>query len=239
MLSLLSVAFPMRAVTIAIDASGRGAIAADGGGDFNQFGSYFAGMTTNAFTPPPGPYPGGGDPWRDRFEFAIPVLSAPLLQAWLDLYQPPVPCDGCSGGFSPADSGDTAHLFSVNGLSSYPVGAGGFIDIGNGSPYASVWLDANTDGTTVNIWLGGNALADILSAQGGMFYLGGVDSAETFSASTHSIGDWQGSNSPTGVQDGRVQLILDLGIVPEPASWLMMLGALGLAVPAMRRARHI
>ena len=237
MLSLLTLAFPMRAVTISPTA--RGASAPDGGGDFTDMGSYFAGMTTNAYTPAPGPYPGGNDPWRDWFEFAIPDLTGSLVGASLALYQPPVPCPDCLGGFAPADYSDPSetHTFLVYGLGAGPFYFGpndspSFANIGAGTYYGSVTLNAGTDGTTVDISLNASALADIESAQGGVLYLGGVDSAETLPSSTNWIGDW---NATSGADASQ----LDLDIAPEPASWLMMLGALGLAVPAMRRARHI
>lgn len=213
MLSVLGATFTLHAGTVAISASGTGASASDSGGDFGQLGSYFAGLTTI----------GAGDvQWRDHFDFAIPLLNAPLLGATFALDQP-------GSGFSPADGTDTTHIFSVLGLGADH----SFTAIGAGTFYASTTLNAATDGTTVYIQLSGAALADILLAQGGVFHLGGVDSGESASASDHWIGDWLG----TGGVSGQSQLLLD--IAPEPASWLMMLGALvGLAAPVRRRARQ-
>jgi hypothetical protein len=228
-LLLFCATFPMRANVIDIAASERGSRASDGGGDFSQpLGGYFAGRTTAGLA--------HDAQWRNYFNFTIPFLSGTLLGATLLLEQPAAPCfdPSCTGGFYPADAGDTFHIFSIYGIGAdhdfNSIGAGGAA-----TEYGTVTLDAATNGTMVSISLGGTALADILAAQGGLFHLGGIDSAENFDASDHWIGDWNGTGSYFG-QAGHTLLALD--IAPEPATWLTMLGVFGLAVPALRHARR-
>lgn len=144
---------------------------------------------------------------RDWFEFSIPMLPGNIISAVINLQQP---ANGHSG---------PATTYTLSGLNAVPTQ---FSDVGGGAAYGSTTLDDTTDGTAISIALSPAALWAIEGSQGAEFLVGGVDSGE------NEIGQISDFANSTGA--GVTLRLETSGSAPEPATAVLMLGALvGLA----------
>ncbi len=106
-------------------------------------------------------------------------------------------------------------LTGGNGLNTYN-------DLGSGTSYGSIAIDATQDNQIIQIALNSNALTDITTANGGLFAIG---------ASYDSLSDFTFGFSFIGSDDNQLLLDFPNGtiFVPTPATlWFLSLGYLGM-----------
>ncbi len=178
---------------------------------------------------------GSGTESRHFTVFDLSGVSDPITAAVLRLKEP-------AGGYDSVDSSEDLTVFDVStAIATLTGGTGGvgvFNDLGAGSSYGSVAIDATNDDSWISITLNAAALAD-LNAATGSFAFGGAVTSLTKSNSTGQdelmFFDAGGTPAP--------QLVLTTtpsggggGSVPEPAVVALMLAGL-LGWSGSRRVR--
>jgi len=174
------------------------------------------------------PIPADGTERRNFFVFDLSGVSGLIVSAQLALVNP-------STGFASPTGAETYGVFDVTtalaSLTAGTAGVGGFADLGGGSSYGSYAATAADNSTTIQFSLNGTALADLNTAIGGLFGIGGaittldgVDNAE------HLF-----SSSGSGPFETRLILVTQ-PIVPEPSS-LVLFAMAGACLIGVRRRR--
>ena len=153
---------------------------------------------------------------RNWFEFAIPTLTGVSLTS--------ATCSlddlGHSGG------GQTLSIYGLNGQ---PLGLN---DVVATRPFFG---SASYIGNTLTIQLNADALAAISAAQGGEFFIGGIDSGETtpnpatVAPGTDFVGDFESSENghpfSTDTYNSVLNLTTSSTAAPEPSSFALLLTA--------------
>jgi hypothetical protein len=164
--------------------------------------------------------------YRNFFVFDLSSVSGTVTSATLTLFLP-------ASSYLSSDATETYQLHDVStSIASLVAGTGGtpaFNDLGGGSAFGSVTVDAAAQGTPINIALNAAGLAYLGAALGGQVALGGA--VTTLSGQSLQAIFGATLNAPTNWS----VLSIETAIVPVPAA-LWMLGG-GLAALGFLRRR--
>jgi hypothetical protein len=172
----------------------------------------------------------GGTEDRSYFVFNLPLFSAPIISAELQLTNP-------ANGYTSPDAFEIFQLFDVlTPISSLQAtnftATSIFADLGTGTAYGSRTVSATDNATLVTIPLNVSAISAITAAGGGAWALGGA--LTTLGGATNEfMFGFTGTGSPTR------QLVVS--VIPEPDTLgLLSLGLLlcGTAARIRRKIRR-
>ena len=178
---------------------------------------------------------GDGVLYRDFFVFNVPSIGSNIFtSATLSLENPVNGIDLTSA------SSATYELWDYSGdISSLEAGTGGttaYDELGTGTNVGSFTFTADNDDSFINISLNAFGLADLASAEGGSIAFGGsVPLAEANSTASNYIFAYSGGNGTAA--DGNTSLTFTTAVVPEPSTWAMMVGGVGILLGFRRRRR--
>jgi hypothetical protein len=105
-----------------------------------------------------------------------------------------------------------------------------FADVTTSDFFGSVSTSTASNGTTLSITLDADALAAIITDQGGNIFFGGVDSGELSTTTAFDFGN-------AGSSDHSTLSLVTRAAVPECSSILLLSTLLGACGIAMRKRR--
>lgn len=164
--------------------------------------------------------------YRNFFVFDLSSLSGTVTSATLTLFLPP-------SGYLSSDATETYQVHDVStSIASLVAGTGGtlaFSDLGGGSAFGSVTVNAAAQSTPINIALNAAGLAYLGTALGGQVALGGAVTTLSGQSLQSVFGNTLNASSSWSL------LSIETATVPVPAA-LWMLGG-GLAALGFLRRR--
>ncbi|KAH0534185.1 hypothetical protein FGG08_007232 [Glutinoglossum americanum] len=174
---------------------------------------------------------------RNWFVFAIP--SGTYTSATIAFQLKPFAPSGfgLAGQYQSTDPTETYEMFDVNTSTASLIGGTGGVaaynDFGTGTSYGSRVFSAADNNTTVIFTLNASALADINSAAGGNFAIGGV--LQTATANGQTLFSF---SATTGELSSSSLVLSAASVVPEPGTLALLgLGMLPMVGILVRR-RH-
>lgn len=159
-----------------ITASNRGWVSDNGSNNFGGAASnYIVGVCGSSDS-----CSGGDDDHHNYFAFSVGNVGN-VTSAVLKLYQPSAADTGNANqtGFLSQSSSLSYTLWDALLNPTTDSGLGLYNDLGSGTSYGSISVDASTNGTTISIALNANGLAALQQSAdtGGAFYIGGAINA--------------------------------------------------------------
>ena len=208
---LACAAAPALAKTVTINAATHGSVAATGGSNgAENFSNMFTGKA-------------GGVVHNSFASFYIPPGHYSMASLTFN--------PGVWGDFTSNKIGIFDVSTNLNDFDSFHPGVDAFKDLGSGASYGTATLGA----VQKNVTLNGNAIYDINSTSGGYIVFGFTNLTTSAMPDLEDGGLYLGYFTRTNVP---LQLNLELAPVPEPGTWAMLTGGLGLLGCVARRRRQ-